>query len=135
MLIGTGYFAQTKMYVDMGYAPISISLKQPWFVNGIIKPLVYDKLAPTREILGLKDNPEEYTRRYKKDVLGEHAAADVYRDLVRLAKWTLLNNIVLLCWERSGKFCHRHIVANWLSDYLSEPIEEIDVKPKEETLF
>lgn len=135
MVIGTGYFAQTNKYVSLGYAPISIALKQPWFVNSIIKPQVYDKLAPTKEILGLKDNPEEYTRRYKKEILGEYAAADVYRDLVSLSKRTLLNNIVLLCWEGIGKFCHRNIVANWLGDYLGEKIDEINVKPTEETLL
>jgi hypothetical protein len=34
-----------------------------------------------------------------------------------------LDGYTLLCWEGPGKFCHRHIVADWLKPYTD--VEEI----------
>ena len=42
---------------------------------------------------------------------------EVYKDLGKDA--------VILCYETSDKFCHRHIVAKWLSESLGINIQEI----------
>jgi len=36
--------------------------------------------------------------------------------------------VVLLCYEKSGSFCHRHLVAEWLNKYLAgdEKVVEFD---------
>ena len=30
-----------------------------------------------------------------------------------------------MCWEKSGDFCHRHLVAEWVEENLGITIEEI----------
>ena len=48
-------------------------------------------------------------------------AESVYRDLEKLSNG---DDCVLLCYEKSGDFCHRHLVANWLSDNLGIEVKE-----------
>lgn len=35
---------------------------------------------------------------------------------------------VLLCWERPGEFCHRHLVAGWFERELGVTVTEYDPK-------
>jgi hypothetical protein len=30
-----------------------------------------------------------------------------------------------LCWEKKGKFCHRHLVAKWFKEKLGIEVKEI----------
>ena len=136
MKIATGYFAKAKSYHDMGYALVNIALKRPWFLaDNLVLHQPSISLCPNEEILALKDKPKEYEERFREDILKYRSPYEVYLDLLRISKTTKADKLVLLCYESPEKFCHRHIVANWLSDCLREPIKEIDVKTKEETLF
>lgn len=69
-------------------------------------------LAPSYELLmGYKNGqitPEEYTRQYIAylDSVGIDKVLEVLQD-----------GDILLCWEAKGKFCHRHILAEWLKSY------------------
>lgn len=40
--------------------------------------------------------------------------------------WKELDGSVLLCWEKSGAFCHRRLVAEWLEDAVGEKVQELD---------
>jgi len=65
------------------------------------------------------DGDEKYFEKvYYEEVLKDLNPMKVYVDLGQ--------NAVLLCWEKSGDFCHRHIVADWLSKALKIDILEID---------
>lgn len=88
MLIYTSYFAQVKN-LPSDIVPISIAAKQ---VPGWRYP-VYKALAPTYNIL--------YD--YKRDGDKDHYVAAYLRDVLRY-----------LSQEKSGSFCHRHVVARWL---------------------
>lgn len=127
MKIATGYFARVKEYLDKGYAPISIALKQPWFLNGQVGMWGYSPLAPTKDILALKNNPEEYTKKYQEDILGKLEPSMVYHHLKQIAMEAKTDKVVLLCWEGLGKFCHRHIVADWLKENLGIEVKEIEI--------
>lgn len=59
-----------------------------------------------------------YVYHYYKQVLDYLDPKQVYEELGADA--------VLLCWETPEKFCHRHIVAEWLSKALGIEILEID---------
>ena len=48
-------------------------------------------------------------------------AQRVYEDLERLSNG---RDCVLLCYEKSGDFCHRHLVADWLNKKLDLNIQE-----------
>lgn len=60
---------------------------------------------------------EEYTRRYRSEILSGLNPLEVYSEL---------DNSVLLCWERAGAFCHRRIVADWLENAVGKPVLELD---------
>lgn len=66
---------------------------------------------------------QEYIRRFNLQL------ADISAErIVKAGK--VLDNSILLCWEPSSEFCHRHIVAAWLrynhvECYELERIEDI----------
>ena len=108
----TSYFAKYK-----GENAVSISAKCPdWY-----KGREYKKLAPKYWFFkAYKDGDitkEEYTFCYKTEVLDKLDPKVVYEELG--------TNSVLLCYEKIGDFCHRHIVSKWLSDNLNIEIKEI----------
>ena len=73
------------------------------------------KLAPSWNLIKEKDE-EIYTRRYYDEVLSKLDPRQVYEELGP--------NAILLCWEAPGEFCHRRLVAQWLSENLGIDIPE-----------
>jgi hypothetical protein len=89
---------------------------RPWFYTG----RVYEKLAPKSWFLKKykKDGDEDfYTKQYYAEVLDKLDPKEVYEELGEDA--------ILVCWEGRDKFCHRHIIADWLSKHLGVIIEEL----------
>ena len=127
-MIYTSYFAQMKNF-PYGYIPISICGKAPEYYSG----LQYKKLAPTKDFfLKWKENQDNnfYIEQYNSRVLSGLNPYEVVEDLIHLIPpqiqmlnsitncpiWDNPNiNIVLLCYEKPDDFCHRHLVADWLS--------------------
>lgn len=109
--MNTSYFAKYK-----GDKGVCISLGVPkWF-----KGKLYKKLAPTYQILNQYkiDNDEiKYTEHYTKEILNKLNPKEVYDELGE--------DSVLLCYEKSNSFCHRHIVAEWLERELGIKITEL----------
>ena len=124
--IATGYFAKASQYSERGYALVSIALKQPWFLSNKLKVHRFDGFAPTEEILELKNNPDEYERRYRKDVLSKLDFNEVCNSLFSILKQECTDKIVLLCYEAPDKFCHRHIAAKWLSERFGITVREAE---------
>ena len=123
--ITTGYFAQMTKYIKNGYTPISICGKAPGFyeAEGFKQ---YKKLAPKYNFFiewkqGIIDN-DGYIVRYLNYVLRGLNPKEVYKELFELSNH---NKIVLLCYEKPFDFCHRHIVADWLSFYMGIDILEM----------
>ena len=136
MEIKTGYFAKAKQYADDGYALVSIAKVAPWFLPKDVVLNSLSELAPTKEILALKDNPVEYEKRYRAEILSNLTCSRIYQRLAGIANKMHIGKIVLLCYESPNKFCHRHIVAKWLGDFLGKNISEVVVSPKiERSLF
>ena len=128
MEIATGYFAKARTYADMGYALVSISRVAPWFIAKALRVYPLECLAPTDEILALKDRPLEYEKRYREEVLRKVKAIDVYRNIDLIAHQENTDKVVLLCYESPEKFCHRHIVASWLLKEMNLKVDEVDFK-------
>ncbi len=125
MEIETGYFAKAKTYAEMGYALISIARVAPWFLAKELNVYSFDFLAPTDDILALKDQPDKYTREYRREILGKLKPTVVFHKLWLIAHQEQKDKVVLLCYESPEKFCHRHLVADWLGDGLGREIREI----------
>ena len=110
-MIYTSYFAKLKS-LPSDIIPVSIAAKTPDWYNG----LIYKALAPSYDILMKykKDNDElSYTHEYAKQLYALNPA----RVVAELAKMTSGKDICLLCYEKPSNFCHRKIVATWLSRY------------------
>jgi hypothetical protein len=64
-----------------------------------------------------KDRDKEaYIKAYKEEVLAKLDPQKIFDDLGE--------NATLLCWENSSAFCHRHLIADWLSQSLGIEIKE-----------
>ena len=102
------------------------SWRQPYGVSiaGACPPFFegrqFKKLAPKYWFFQQykKDGDEQsYIECYQKEVLDALDAQQVYDDLG--------SNAILLCWEGKGKFCHRHLVADWFYKELGITVEEL----------
>lgn len=130
MLFGTGYFSKAKDYAKDGWALFSIALKDAWFLPKDLEITSIKELAPTPEILSLKDNPEEYEKRFRADVLSKINWWMLYKKLCTLALAMKRDKGIFLCYETPEKFCHRHIVAKWWEEKTGVPIKEVVLQPR-----
>lgn len=111
MKIYTGFFAKAAQYAAGKLVCVSIALKAPpTYVGSTFKPLAPSWLLLT-DYKNHEINEAEYTRRYNAEVLRPLDKASVRAGLDRISGG---RDVVLLCWEGPNKFCHRHIVAQWL---------------------
>lgn len=114
MKIFTGNFANIKKYANKNIHSVSIALTARYF-NGDL----YRSLNPKWEF---KDDPEpEYKQKYLA-LLSNLDAKKVYDDLMYLSKG---KDVVLLCHEKEGDFCHRRLVAQWLERELNIEVKEL----------
>ncbi len=118
IVIYTSYFAKLKSLPD-NIIPISICGKAPnWY-----KGLQYKKLAPKYDFfMKWKENHDNdfYIRCFNEQVLGELSPHDVITELYVLSKG---EDIALICYEKPGDFCHRHLVSDWLNKHRIESKE------------
>lgn len=109
-MIYTTYFSRLKS-LPKEIVPISICGKAPDGYKG----LQYKKLAPKYDFFmkwkETHDN-DYYIRCFNKQVLSALNVKEVVADLMAMSAG---QDIALICYERPGEFCHRHLVANWLN--------------------
>lgn len=115
-MIYTSYFSKVSALPNKlpnGFVAISIAGKSPSWYSGA----KYRILAPKYWFYAkYKEDGDSdyYTEQYYKEVLNNLNADRVVNDLYRLKKG-ISGDIVLLCYESPSKFCHRHLVAEWLN--------------------
>lgn len=113
----TSYFGSRKFKEGMNLVRISTSAPDwfPWPLRS------FPKLYPGWELLKRykegQDNQEEARVLYHSQVLSKLDPKEVWEELGEDA--------VLLCWEKTDSFCHRHLVAEWLEENLGVKIEEL----------
>lgn len=120
-MIYTGYYSKLKMYKDAGLKTISISRSEPKSITVDGKII---ELAPSKELFekskaGCISNME-YTSMYldQLDTLG------IKNILLLIHNYG--DDLVLLCWEAPNKFCHRHILADYINKRTKLEIREYD---------
>lgn len=114
LMIYTSYFGQLKNLPD-NIIPISICRKAPTWYTGI----QYKKLAPKYDFyMKWKEDHdnEHYIKCFNKQVLSKLEATEVVIDFSILSCYFNMgkSDICLICYEKPGEFCHRHLVAEWL---------------------
>lgn len=108
-MIYTSYFANLKN-LPPTITPIAISAGPPAFYTG----LWYSKLGPKASFFfKWKENHDNdyYISEYRRLVLDCLDQKKVVDELLAMSP-TL--DIALVCYEAPNKFCHRHLVAEWL---------------------
>ena len=117
MKIYTSYFANFKNIPD-NIVPISICRRSPKGYDGI----EYKLLAPSSALLSewRKHHDEaEYKFKFSKQLVSLNALEII----VALGHMSCGRDVVLVCYEETSKFCHRHIVAEWLNKHGYEVTE------------
>jgi len=111
----TGYFAKLK---DYKY-PISICGKAPDFYTGPQLKILAPKYWFFKEFKDPKSphyqDVDFYIVNYITEVLALLDINDVVNKIQQIYPDAPLDEITLVCYEKPGDFCHRHIVAEWLT--------------------
>jgi len=111
----------TSYYAKSGNNPkaISISAKAPDYFIG----KRYVDLAPTWDMINQHKNHiishEQYTERYL-DLLINIRKLDPFKVVEDLQ-----DGAIMLCYEKPTDFCHRHIVAKWITDNTGIKVVEL----------
>jgi hypothetical protein len=110
---------QTSNFAKSGNDPlaIAISVSTPHWYMGRIFPQLYPPIDLLNDYKNGLISQEVYTHRYNLEVLAKLDPYDVI-DMIE-------DDAILICWEGSGEFCHRRLVAKWLEDALEISVPEV----------
>lgn len=111
-MIYTTYFAKTKKIEDKDKL-VAITR----FLPKNIKMKSFAKLAPSAELL----------KKYKNDKNQDYFKNkfEAYLETLDVDKIaTFLDGYILCCYEKTGDFCHRHLVSAWFNKH-GYPCEEL----------
>ena len=126
MKIYTSYFAKLNKILDAGYFPISIARYTPKGLN--ITELKI--LAPSEDLLRKIKSGEidetEYEKIYRKD-MERFDFNRVWETFEQISEINGKKDLVLLCFEKNGDFCHRHIFASLMGEKTNNRIEELNI--------
>ena len=126
MGIYRSYFAKLKNIVEAGYYPISITRYPP---KGLNIPEI-KLFAPSVELLNKIKSGEIDEGEYEKLYRNEMSKFDFNLVLETFNRISLNNDgkdLVLLCYEKSGDFCHRHIFASLMGEKTNKEIKELNI--------
>ena len=140
-MIYTSYFAKLKQIEELNIIPVSICGRCPdWY-----KGNQYKKLAPNYKFfMEWKQNQDNdfYVEHFQKEILDNRNINIVLQDLFNffstdqqefiknshIPYWMNNDfNIALICYEKPSDFCHRHLVADWMTKN-GIPVKELIIK-------
>lgn len=123
-MLYTSYFSNPiKLPKETTYYTGIVAYKPSWWEGPN-----YTKLAPPTELLNyynqkkrdstvlMEEIQRNYIMYYIQKVLNNISIEDVVRELEDLAHRRGKEDIVLLCFEKSSDFCHRHLVRAHLNE-------------------
>lgn len=119
MEIWTTYFSNVRSLPD-NTVPISICGRAPSWWTG----KEYRKLAPKWDFFQRykeTGDQEYYIKNFDARVLAPLNTTMVLSELSSLSDG---KDIALVCYEKPGNFCHRHLVAQWIMKNTNYTIKE-----------
>ena len=131
MTIYTSYFARVKKLQECGLNNlVCVSGYAPKFFYDTLNARFMPELAPRKCWWRIwhdkfKDNPsspesmEWYKNMYLETVLSKLNPHNVLEKLC--------DNAIMLCYEKIGDFCHRHLIADWLSTNTDAKVSEFQI--------
>lgn len=123
MKIYTSYFANLKKLPN-DVVPIAICGKSPTGYKGLEYKVLAPKYGFFQEWKQNHDN-DFYIKHFYDEVLNKLDAKRVCENLQILSGG---QDVALICYEKPGDFCHRHLVAEWLSKELGIEVNEFGIK-------
>lgn len=108
--MNTSYFAKYRRVTG-----VNIAIKPAPGFAGPSYPDLFPKWSFLKKYKE-DGNEADYTREYHAQVLNKLDPQKVYDDL---------KDSTLLCLEKSGEFCHRRLVAEWLEKALGITVPEV----------
>lgn len=124
MNIYTSYFAKVKQLQESGFNNlVCVAGYAPKFFYDIPNARFYPDLAPRKDwFWEWKNNRlsnDWYVEKYSETVLSKLNPENVVEDLG--------DNAVMICYEKPGDFCHRHIIADWLHKNTGIEVKEVSL--------
>jgi len=122
MNLYTSYFAKVKQLKEMGLKLVCVAGYAPKFFYDVQNVHFYPDLAPRKDWFWEWKNKhlsnDWYIGKYNETVLSKLNPEKVVADMG--------NNAVMLCYEKPDDFCHRHLIADWISKNTGITVEEVD---------
>ncbi len=109
MRIFTSYYGNSRRLREAGAAMICVSVKKPAYFSHI--PQI-SAVCPTYYMISRRCPHDEYLRLYDQ-ILARLDPRFVLRQIEEFAQG---RDAALCCYEKPGDFCHRHILARWLTE-------------------
>lgn len=128
MKIYTSYFGNHRKLAASNIKMICVALGKPKYYNA---PQIIE-VAPRRYMLDDKWTYEEYTNMYLNDVLSKVNPQELIQTIQRFSNG---QDVALCCYEKPGDFCHRHILAKWLTEKTEIEIKEFGVVERKEPKY
>lgn len=122
MKIFTSYFGNSRKLNEAGVMIICVAIGKPRFLN---VPQMLN-VCPTRYMVSGPCSHEEYIRLYDRILAGQDANK-VVEQIVSLSRG---RDVALCCYEKPGDFCHRHILAKWLTENTGIEVVEFGIAEK-----
>lgn len=124
MKIYTSYFGNIRKLKEAGIFAICVAIGRPKFLD---LPQMLN-VAPTRYMVSGPCSREEYLKLYDQ-ILSKLDAKQVIRQIEMLSKG---KDAALCCYEKPGDFCHRHILAKWITNNTGVEVKEFGIVEKKE---
>ncbi len=125
MKIFTSYFGNSRKLKEAGVNMICEATGKPRFIAGIPQML---NVCPTRYMVSGPCSHDEYLKLYDR-ILASQDANQVVKQIEMLSGG---KDVALCCYEKPGDFCHRHILAKWITENTGIEITEFGVVEKKE---
>ncbi len=125
MKIFTSYFGNSRKLKEAGIKIICVAIGKPRFIAGIPQML---NVCPTRYMVSGPCSHDEYLKLYDR-ILASQDATQVVKQIEMLSGG---KDVALCCYEKPGDFCHRHILAKWITENTGIEITEFGVVEKKE---
>ncbi len=127
MAIYTSYYGNRELNPQQQYlVQVSNSAPAGFKVNEIFQDVIPDWNTIVKPYKDRRLSDKLYTAFYEQQL--NKRRLQIFHQLEEIYKRAQGKDIVLLCYETPGKFCHRHILAEWLKPFTAlnrlEPIHE-----------
>lgn len=122
MKIYTSYFGNAKALAKAGVMIVSVARWQPRYLS---VPASMLDVAPTPWMMK-EATREQYLESYQR-ILSQLNAENFIKRLETLSGG---RDVALCCYEKPGEFCHRRLLADFLSLKTGIEIEEFGPKPE-----